>query len=222
MCPFVVHRLFFFVDPWTAREPDIAPRPDASRLGTRSRCLACSTERVRRRIYLLRRANLTMSGVRAGPPQRAFRLIAPSSSPNRPLQPRLMSVPTTAKYNVITAWRCIGDACRGHVCAAHGSCLHSCLRCSTTPPAKEDLEAGQLISHASTTIRLSALVLEGHRFAVAPIGLGELITSWGEPFRCLACSTERLRQRIWPPQRAFRFGALLSRRSTPSSRDGVE
>ena len=49
-----------------------------------------------------------------------------------------------------------------------------------------------------------------------------LITSWGEPFRCLACSTERLRQRIWPPQRAFRFGALLSRRSTPSSRDGVE
>ena len=93
-----------------------------------------------------------------------------------------MSVPTTAKYNVITAWRCIGDACRGHVCAAHGSCLHSCLRCSTTPPAKEDLEAGQLISHASTTIRLSALVLEGHRFAVAPIGLGELITSWGEPF----------------------------------------
>ena len=48
--------------------------------------------------------------------------------------------------------------------------------------AKEDLEAGQLISHASTTIRLSALVLEGHRFAVAPIGLGELITSWGEPF----------------------------------------
>ena len=131
-------------------------------------------------------------------------------------------MPTTAKYNVITAWRCIGDACRGHVCAAHGSCLHSCLRCSTTPPAKEDLEAGQLISHASTTIRLSALVLEGHRFAVAPIGLGELITSWGEPFRCLACSTERLRQRIWPPQRAFRFGALLSRRSTPSSRDGVE
>ena len=88
--------------------------------------------------------------------------------------------------------------------------------------AKEDLEAGQLISHASTTIRLSALVLEGHRFAVAPIGLGELITSWGEPFRCLACSTERLRQRIWPPQRAFRFGAPLSRRSTPSSRDGVE
>ena len=54
--------------------------PDASRLGTRSRCLACSTERVRRRIYLLRRANLTMSGVRAGPPQRAFRLIASSSS----------------------------------------------------------------------------------------------------------------------------------------------
>ena len=56
----------------------------------------------------------------------------------------------------------------------------------------------------------------------APIGLGELITSWVEPFRCLACSTERLRQRIWPPQRAFRFGAPLSRRSTPSSRDGVE
>ena len=48
--------------------------------------------------------------------------------------------------------------------------------------AKEDLEAGQLISHASTSIRLSARVLEGHRFAVAPIGLGELITSWGEPF----------------------------------------
>jgi hypothetical protein len=48
--------------------------------------------------------------------------------------------------------------------------------------AKEDLEAGQLISHASTTIRLSARVLEGHRFAVAPIALGELITSWGEPF----------------------------------------
>ena len=84
------------------------------------------------------------------------------------------------------------------------------------------LEAGQLISFASTTIRLSALVFEGHRFAVAPIGLGELFTSWVEPFRCLACSTERLRQRIWPPQRAFRFGALLSRRSTPTSRDGVE
>jgi hypothetical protein len=37
---------------------------------------------------------------------------------------------------------------------------------------------------------------------VAPIGLGELITSWGEPFRCLACSTERLRRRIYLLRRA--------------------
>jgi hypothetical protein len=40
--------------------------------------------------------------------------------------------------------------------------------------AKEDLEAGQLISHASTTIRLSARVLEGHRFAGYLLVLGPL------------------------------------------------
>ena len=100
--------------------------PDASRLGTRSRCLACSTERVRRRIYLLRRANLTMTGVRAGPSQRAIRLIASSSSPNRPLQVDDMSVPQTANYNVAVSSRLVGATLVGHVTLMGSTCPAAC------------------------------------------------------------------------------------------------
>ena len=100
--------------------------PDASRLGIRSRCLACSTERLHRRIYLLRRANLTMTGVRAGPSQRAIRLIASSSSPNRPLQVDDMSVPQTANYNVAVSSRLVGATLVGHVTLMGSTCPAAC------------------------------------------------------------------------------------------------
>ena len=49
--------------------------------------------------------------------------------------------------------------------------------------ATVELEAGTLIRLPDGDVaRLSCTVLEGHRFVVRLIALGELITSWGEPF----------------------------------------
>ena len=48
--------------------------------------------------------------------------------------------------------------------------------------AKDQLEAGQLVRYKGTTLKIVTRVLEGHRFAVAYIAHGELITSWGEAF----------------------------------------
>lgn len=44
------------------------------------------------------------------------------------------------------------------------------------------LEAATAVSHAPHTFTLSHTMLEGHRFAIAPIAVGEELLSWGLPF----------------------------------------
>lgn len=44
------------------------------------------------------------------------------------------------------------------------------------------LEAGTAVSYPPYTFTLSHTLLEGHRFAIAPIGVGDNLLSWGLPF----------------------------------------
>ncbi|MCA9999568.1 MAG: hypothetical protein KDE56_27590, partial [Anaerolineales bacterium] len=44
------------------------------------------------------------------------------------------------------------------------------------------LEAGTAVSHPPHAFTLSHTLLEGHRFATAPIGVGDNLLSWGLPF----------------------------------------
>ncbi|HVY69972.1 MAG TPA: UxaA family hydrolase, partial [Verrucomicrobiae bacterium] len=44
------------------------------------------------------------------------------------------------------------------------------------------LDAGTLVSHDGRELRLPHTVLEGHRFALKPIAVGEPLLSWGLPF----------------------------------------
>ena len=48
--------------------------------------------------------------------------------------------------------------------------------------ATRTLKAGATIRRRQTRVRLSHTVLVGHRFAIAPIPPGGLLTSWGQPF----------------------------------------
>lgn len=48
--------------------------------------------------------------------------------------------------------------------------------------AIRDLSAGMRVQHGEDKYALSHSVLEGHRFAVRPIGKGQTLTSWGQRF----------------------------------------
>ncbi|MFO1466015.1 MAG: UxaA family hydrolase [Steroidobacteraceae bacterium] len=48
--------------------------------------------------------------------------------------------------------------------------------------AIRDLEAGTCVGHEGRTFVLSHSMLEGHRFAVRPIGAGDWLLSWNQPF----------------------------------------